>query len=531
MRQFLQRSLTAAGLAPALQRLRAPATMLLAAILVGCGGGGGGGGGGPTSPPPPPPPTSTIDDELRDVIAAKGLTGDPTQGRNLPSINDPLAQLGKKLFFSKSLSGDMDTACASCHHPALGGADGLSLPVGVGAVDPDVVGPGRTRGDGLPNVGRHSQSVFNVGLYDAGLFWDSRIESIGKEAGQNGAGSGIRTPDSALNVEDPLAGTNLPAAQARFPVAVPAEMRGDLMPNESDQAVRDHLAARLGDYGSGQGELATNNWLAEFQTAFVSSEPAEDLITFDNIALAIAEYQRSMLFVNTPWKAYVEGDDDAIAESAKRGALLFFGDTADQNLDCAKCHSGDFFTDEDHHTIGFPQIGPGKGDGVTGDNDFGREQQTADAAHRFRFRTPTLLNLATTAPYTHSGVFEAIADAAGHYVIPEDTRNEFLGDGGPCGLAQFENHPDCPDLFPNTVSHSVAALNKAEEERVSDPDHTFPDLSFSPLTDAPPLLAFLDTLNDPCTMDRACLAPWIPDPSEAPDENQLNAVDTNGDPL
>jgi len=425
----------------------------------------------------------------------------------------------------------MDTACASCHHPALGGADGLSLPVGVGAVDPDMVGPGRTRDDGLPNVGRHSQSVFNVGLFDAGLFWDSRIESIGKESGLNGAGSGIRTPDTGLNVEDPLAGGNLPAAQARFPVTVPTEMRGGLMPNESDEAVRDHLAARLGNYGSGQGELTTNNWLAEFQTAFVSSESAENLITFENIALAIAEYQRSMVFVDTPWKAYVDGDDDAIADNAKRGALLFFGDTAEQNLDCAKCHSGDFFTDEEHHTIGFPQIGPGKGDGATGDGDFGREQQTADPAHRFRFRTPTLLNLNATAPYTHSGAYETIADAAGHYVVPNDIRNDFFAAGGSCSLPQFVNHPDCPDLFPNTLSHSTEALNKAVQERVSDPDHTFPDLSFSPGSDEPLLLAFLRALNDPCTTDRACLAPWIPDPSEAPDENQLDAVDANGDPL
>ena len=144
-------------------------------VLASCGGGGG--GAAPTSPPSPPGVGST-DTMLRNMIAAEGLTGDPSQGRALPSISDPLAQLGKKLFFSKSLSGDLDTACASCHHPALGGGDGLSLPVGTGAVNPDVVGLGRARSDGLPNVGRHSQSVFNIGLFDAGLFFDSRIESI-----------------------------------------------------------------------------------------------------------------------------------------------------------------------------------------------------------------------------------------------------------------------------------------------------------------------------------------------------------------
>ena len=68
-------------------------------------------------------------------------------------------------------------------------------------------------------------------------------------------------------------------------------------------------------------------------------------------------------------------------------------------------------------------------------------------------------------------------------------------------------------------------------EQTSDPDHTFPDLSFSPLSDAPLIEAFLQTLTDPCVTDRACLAPWIPEASEAPDENQLNAVDANGNLL
>ena len=285
----------------------------------------------------------------------------------------------------------------------------MSLPVGTGALDSDVIGPGRATADGLPNVGRHSQSVFNIGLYDAGLFHDSRIESIGKEAGMNGGGSGIRTPESALNAADPNAGMTLPAAQARFPVTVPEEMRGSLLPGASNDEVRDHLAARIGDYGSGQGEIANNNWLDAFQTAFVSAEPADQLITFDNIALAIAEYQRSMVFVDTPWRGYVGGDNSAISTTAKEGALLFFADSP-AGAGCGACHGGDFFTDERHTTIAFPQIGPGKGDGADGDDDFGREQQTANSSDRFQFRNPTLLNIAATAPYSHAGVYLTLDD-------------------------------------------------------------------------------------------------------------------------
>lgn len=506
-----------------------PAVLVLLAGFYGCGGGGGGG----MSPPPAPPPAQpTLDDLVRSVITAKGLSGDPASGRNLPSINDPLAQLGKLLFFSKSLSGDMDTACASCHHPALGGGDALALPVGTGAVDPDVLGPGRTRPDGLPNVGRHSQTVFNVGLYDDALFWDSRVESIGKEAGQNGSGSGIRTPESALNVADPLlpGGTNLVAAQARFPVLVPEEMRGSFMPGADEETLRARLAARIGDYGDGAGELSNNNWLAEFQAAFASALPADQLITFDNIALAIGEYQRSMVFIETPWKAYIEGDLDAISASAKEGALLFFGEPAQDQLGCSACHGGDFFTDERATVVGFPQTGPGKGDGPAGDEDFGREQQTGDAQHRFMFRTPSLLNLLATAPYGHTGTF-SFFDATAHYFIPGDTFDGALPNGSVCNVPQFAAHPDCATLFPNTVVNSDATMQQVLQQRGIDPDVTFPDLFFSPPSDAPPLFDFLEALTDPCTLDRACVAAWIPDPSEAPDDNQLNAVDVNGDPL
>lgn len=509
------------------------AAALAAALLVlaGCGGGGGGGEAGGTPPPPPPP--ASLDDELRGLIGELGLTGDPSAGRNLPSIDDPLPQLGKLLFFSKSLSGDFDAACASCHHPALGGGDGLALPVGTGAVEPDVVGPGRHRTDGLPNVGRHSQSVFNAGLFDQGLFWDMRIESIGKEAGRNGAGSGIRTPETAWNADDPLlpAETTLPAAQARFPVTVPEEMRGSLMPEADPRTVRQHLAARLGDYGSGQGELGANNeWLARFRTAFVSGQPAEDLITFDNVSLAIGEYERSMVFVDTPWKAYVGGDDSAISEEAKQGALLFFRSPADGGVGCAQCHSGDFFTDERATIVGFPQIGPGKDDGAFGEEDFGREQQTLNPAHRFRFRTAPLLNLNATAPYTHAGVY-GLGDTLAHYFIPEVIFDGFTNRGGVCSLPQFADDPDCATLFPNVVANSNRALQAAIDARITDPDAAFPDNFASPPSDGPKLLAFLEALNDPCTTDRECLAPWIPEPSEAPDDHQLNAVDADGNAL
>ena len=313
----------------------------------------------------PATPPSAADLMLRPLLAGNGLTGNLRGGRTLPAIDDPLPQLGKLLFFSKALSAANDAACASCHHPALGGGDGLSVSIGAGAQSANVVGPGRRLASGRLLVGRNANTFFNVGLHDAAHFWDSRVESLGKLANRNGAGSGIRTPDTPLNVADPAAGPTLPAAQARFPVVGAAEMLGAGFPGiTGDNAIRAHLAARLGDYGTGRGQLAPGQWLQKFRAAFASpAGAAEQLVTFDNIALAIAEYQRSATFVDSPFARYVRGDNAAIGEQAKRGALFFFRPLDSGGANCVQCHAGDFMSNEQHHAIGFPQVGPGMGDG------------------------------------------------------------------------------------------------------------------------------------------------------------------------
>ena len=200
---------------------------------------------------------SETDILLRALILDQGLTGDPSRGRDLPSIDEPLAQLGKALFFTKALGGDMDSACASCHLPTLGGDDARALPIGVGAYEPDLLGPGRAHPEGGSTVPRNSPTTFNVGLWDKFLFHDGRVESLDKIPGANGAGPlGIRTPDSNFGEPDPLAGTTLVMAQSRFPVTSAEEMRGfDLTEGEGRQVLREYLAARIGGYGDAADDL------------------------------------------------------------------------------------------------------------------------------------------------------------------------------------------------------------------------------------------------------------------------------------
>ncbi len=510
-------------------------SILLAATA--CGGGGGGGGEpavatATTTTATAPAQTADnngndLDTELRALIDAAGLTGNAAFNRTPPGIDEPLAQLGMALFFSKSLGGDFDSACVSCHHPSLGGGDSLSLPVGVGAIDADVLGPGRATASGLPNVPRNAPTVFNSGLWDTGMFWDSRVESFGKEPQANGAVSDIRTPDVAFGLADTDAGANLPAAQARFPVTSQAEMRGATFEaGASNAQVREHLAARIGGYGVGAGELVTNAWLAAFQDAFGPGS-AETLITFGNIAAALAAYERSMVFVTNPFSAYIQGDNTALTDAQKRGAILFYTAPEDGGGGCVNCHSGDAFTDGAHHTVAFPQFGPGKGDG-TGD-DFGRERESSDPADRYRFRTPSLLNVSVTAPYGHAGTYETLNQVMAHYNNPNGTVNGFFDDGGACTLAQFEDRADCASLYPDAEAASRAALDKLADER-NGPEPGFPNLNLNNNARAD-LVAFLRALTDPCVEDRDCLAPWVPAEGPGPDGQQLNARDGDGNLL
>ena len=478
--------------------IRRIGAVALAMLLTACGGSGSNGSD------PEIVDEAALDSELAELIAVHQLTGDPAAGKIIPDINDPEAQLGMKLFYTKALGGNKDTACVSCHHPMLGGGDGLSLPIGSNAVDPDLLGPGRTHSPaapdywiGSPTVSRNSPTTFNVALYTRGMFWDSRVEAFG---------DGVVTPDSRY-----LGGFSLPldrdavdivSAQARFPVTSAVEMRGYEFENGIDRdAVRDHLAARIGDYGIGLGELVENHWLPEFEAVYGENIPREDLITFERIVQAIGVYERSQLFVDNPWHRYVRGEKNAVSVSAKKGALLFFKSREQGGANCINCHTGDFYTDEQLHVVAMPQVGRGRGDGPTFDDDFGRYKVTRLDEDKYRFRTPTLLNVAVTGPWGHAGAYTSLEAVVKHYANPFVALEEYdFGQISP--LIRVKN----------TIANTREALKVLQENRQSGV-LTVEDIPLSD-SDINDLVTFLKALTDPCVMDRACLQPWIPQSHE-----------------
>lgn len=462
----------------------------------------------------------TLDQKLRDLIINNQLTGDPSIGRNIPDIQSSLAQLGKKLFFTKSLGGQYDSACVTCHHPLLGGGDGLSLPIGVDAELPDLLGPGRmhqsnaTGFDGGPTVPRNSPSTFNAALWDSVMFWDGRVESIGKTTGANGNdGQGIRTPESPFDTVDVNAGENLPQAQARFPVTSEEEMKGFVFEDGSENDnVRRHLAERIGGYGTASLELVYNNWLEEFQASFNSVQDADILITFDRITDAISAYERSQVFIDNQWKIYVKGDLEALSEASKRGALLFFTSVDDGGAGCSVCHSGDFFTDEQHHVIGTVQVGRGKGNGNTGDADFGRFNVTGELEDLYAFRTPTLLNVEVTGPWGHAGAYADLHTITKYHLNPRQSLSNFDFSSLDSGVQTV-----------NALANTLAAVDRIDELRIMGIEEIRDvDLNPGQIND---IVQFLLSLTDPCVKDPICLSPWVPDANETPpDSFQLRAL-------
>lgn len=475
--------------------------------------------------------TSAIDVQLRQRINIAGVTGDVELGRTLPAITDPLAQLGKELFFTTGLGGDMEVACVTCHHPNLGGGDDLSLSVGVGAVDPLMLGPGRVHEEtGHPNVPRNAPTVFNMGLWDRSIFWDGRIENLDANPQDNGLGASIRTPDTAFGIQDLGTGGNLSSAQAHFPVTSAAEMRSTgFAVGLDNEALRERLAARIGDFGEGAGELAQNDWLQRFQSAY--DEPAAlatDLINFDNIAIALAEYERSMVFTDNPFNRWVAGNEEALTNEQKRGALLFFTSVEDEGAGCANCHSGDFFTDELMHTVASIQIGEGKGNGNV--DDFGRERETGLLEDRYKFRTPSLLNVAVTGPYGHAGAFDTLEQIVAHYTDPVESVNAWFDRGGVCGVEQFSTMADCATLYPDARENSLLSLRQLQTNRTNG-DRLFQNANMTAMQQAE-IVSFLEALTDPCVENPMCMRPWVADPTDTgPDGMQLNGVDRTGTPL
>jgi len=264
-------------------------------------------------------------------------------------------ELGRQLYFDTRLSADATVSCASCHDPAMGYTAHTATGVGI-------------RGQ---KGGRNSPVSFNR-ILSGKQFWDGRVDSL--------------------------------EAQAVGPIANPIEMG----------FTHEGVVKRL-------GEIPV--YKKQFDAVFGE-------LTIDRVGQAIAAFERTIVTGPSPYDYHEEllpfakldaediAEDEQLAakyaaikaaaaahpmsESAQRGRELFFG-----KANCTACHVGANLADEKYHNIGIGMDKP--------EPDLGRFAVTKDPADTGAFKTPTVRNVALTAPYMHDGSMATLEEVVKWY--------------------------------------------------------------------------------------------------------------------
>lgn len=284
-------------------------------------------------------------------------------------------ELGRQLYFDNRLSVDSTVSCASCHAPAQGYGATTRFGVGVSGQE----------------GGRNSPVSYNR-LFSKEQFWDGRAASL--------------------------------EAQAVGPIANPIEMG-----NTHGACVK--CLAGISGYKK------------QFDVIF------EDGVTIDNIGKALATFERVLVTGPTPYdfendlrsfkKVFaadiedldaLKQDDpelfqqfesmkDAVtkkpmSESALNGMTLFAG-----KANCAVCHAGANFTDEQYHNLGVGM--------EVAKPDLGRFEISKKESERGAFKTPTLRSVALSPPFMHDGSQKTLEEVIQWYNIGGH-KNPWLSD-------------------------------------------------------------------------------------------------------
>jgi cytochrome c peroxidase len=470
------------------------------------------------------------------LATATGVTSARDAGPAAPALPAPAAdadfhddgapaavkvELGRLLFFDKILAGNRNISCATCHHPDFGSGDGVALPLGEG---PRGLGPDRVCGEGAggavhERVPRNAPPLFNLGAREfTRMFHDGRVEVDGHGYYESGFISPAR-----FKLPEGL--DNALAAQAMFPVTSPAEMAGQQGENEVADAraanrvagpdgVWDRLAQRL---------RAIPEYVERFAAAYPDRVRNAEDIDFVLAANAIAAFEATAFRADdSPFDHVLRGVASLDAPS-RRGMNLFYGKAG-----CVSCHAGTFQTDHEFHAIAMPQIGPGKSDGWNADywretghkafpEDFGRGRVTAREDDRYKFRTPSLRNVALTGPWGHDGAYATLEDVVRHHLDPVRALDAYVVDddalppidrlvetvASGSTLAQSPLSPSRRTGFMErdawVQSHDelrglIARANELEPVALTDDE-------------VADLLAFLECLTDPASRDLSALVP------------------------
>ncbi len=328
----------------------------------------------------------------------------PILASEFPEADIDLIVLGWDLFFDPILSGNRNIACATCHHPSLGTSDGMSLSIGEGGYG---LGPARRPVAGnMPKarIPRNAPALYNLGAAEfTVMFHDGRVE---KDAN---APFGIKMPDG-LALERPM--PSVLAAQTILPILSADEMagHGDENPISIAVAAENHR----GPDGAWQQLADRVATIPAYRQRFTKVNGRDAPLHITDIGRALAAFiAYEFRATDSAFDRFLSGNTRALDPLQKQGMSLFYG-----KANCATCHAGPFQTDHSFHAIGLPQFGPGKAHSDNPAHDLGRGGLTDHGADSYRFRTPSLRNIAYTAPYGHDGAFQTLEAILRHHLDP-----------------------------------------------------------------------------------------------------------------
>jgi cytochrome c peroxidase len=352
-----------------LARLGAPAVIVAALLVAGCGGGGAdspdaalpagdaAASPAPAAPAPAPAPVAVTPAAQPPAAAPAPVVSDfkwaLPPGWSEPAVpaDNPMSvakvELGRRLFYDTRLSGDGRLSCAFCHRQSFGFADGQTTPFG---------GAGE-------RLARNSQPLANLAWLGSLTWWNDTVTTL------------------ETQMEAPLFATH------------PVEMGV----NDLNRAF---VLARFENDADDR---------ARFAAAF-PADPAA--VSWPNAIRAIAAFQRTLVSADSRHDRALRGEAVLSAEES-RGRDLFFSDRAG----CSGCHGGATFAEPTRlrgvpvattfHNIGLYDV---DGAGAYPEATRGLIDRTGIATDMGRFRTPSLRNVEVTMPYMHDGSVATLAE-------------------------------------------------------------------------------------------------------------------------
>ncbi|MFK8019060.1 MAG: cytochrome-c peroxidase [Pseudomonadales bacterium] len=312
----------------------------------------------------------------------------PEAPGNRYADNLAAAEFGQKLFFDQRLSSNGAVSCATCHQPELYFSDG------------------RLRGQGLGQTERNTPSLLGA-AYGPWKYWDGRKDSLWAQA------------------LEPLEQHN----------------EHNITRQQLAELVREHYWVQYSAIFLNQNTDAPR---ASNSSVLVKATEQSTAV-FVNVGKALMAYQRRLTLPPAKFDRFI----DALAEGSEppidarlnaselAGLRLFMGKAS-----CASCHNGPLFTNFEFHNIGAPEADTSKVDLGRYDaieqlrnDEFNCLSRWSDASHteceeiRYlktqgpelvgAFKTPSLRNVAATAPYMQAGQMATLADVIEHYNAPK----------------------------------------------------------------------------------------------------------------